>query len=118
MDLKSVFSFRDSEDDAKPFLDHLSDLRVMLIRMAAVLVVAMVGAFFFRGILATVVQRPLVAVDPARASSLQSLGVADSMTISLELSFYAGLIVSFPILIFLLAQYYKDVCQQPPRRDL
>lgn len=49
MDLKSVFSFRDSEDDAKPFLDHLSDLRVMLIRMAAVLVVAMVGAFFSVG---------------------------------------------------------------------
>ena len=118
MDLKSVFSFRDSEDDAKPFLDHLSDLRVMLIRMAAVLVVAMVGAFFFRGILATVVQRPLVAVDPARASSLQSLGVADSMTISLELSFYAGLIVSFPILIFLLAQFLFPALKPTERRIL
>ena len=118
MDLKSVFSFRESEDDAKPFLDHLSDLRMMLIRMAAVLVVAMVGAFFFRGILATVVQRPLVAVDPARASSLQSLGVADSMTISLELSFYAGLIVSFPILIFLLAQFLFPALKPTERRIL
>lgn len=118
MDLKSVFSFRESEDDAKPFLDHLADLRVMLIRMAAVLVVAMVGSFFFRGILASVIQRPLVAVDPTRAASLQSLGVADSMTISLELSFYAGLILSFPILIFLLAQFLFPALKPTERKIL
>jgi sec-independent protein translocase protein TatC len=118
MDLKSVFSFRESEDDAKPFLDHLADLRVMLIRMAAVLVVAMMGSFFFRGILASVIQRPLVAVDPTRAASLQSLGVADSMTISLELSFYSGLILSFPILIFLLAQFLFPALKPTERRIL
>jgi sec-independent protein translocase protein TatC len=118
MDLKSVFSFRESKDDAKPFLDHLADLRVMLIRMAAVLVVAMVGSFFFRGILASVIQRPLVAVDPTRAASLQSLGVADSMTISLELSFYAGLILSFPILIFLLAQFLFPALKPTERKIL
>jgi sec-independent protein translocase protein TatC len=118
MDLKSVFSFRESKDDAKPFLDHLADLRVMLIRMAAVLVVAMSGSFFFRGILASVIQRPLVAVDPTRAASLQSLGVADSMTISLELSFYAGLILSFPILIFLLAQFLFPALKPTERRIL
>ena len=118
MDLKSVFSFRESEDDAKPFLDHLADLRVMLIRMAAVLVVAMTGSFFFRGILASVIQRPLVAVDPTRAASLQSLGVADSMTISLELSFYSGLILSFPILIFLLAQFLFPALKPTERRIL
>jgi sec-independent protein translocase protein TatC len=118
MDLKSVFSFRESEDDAKPFLDHLADLRVMLIRMAAVLVIAMSGSFFFRGILASVIQRPLVAVDPTRAASLQSLGVADSMTISLELSFYAGLILSFPILIFLLAQFLFPALKPTERKIL
>ena len=118
MDLKSIFSFRESEDEPKPFLDHLGDLRLMLIRMAAVLVVAMVGAFFFRGILAAVIQRPLVAVDPSRASSLQSLGVADSMTVSLELSFYAGLVLSFPILIFLLARFLFPALNPTERRIL
>jgi sec-independent protein translocase protein TatC len=117
MDLKSVFSFRESEDDAKPFLDHLADLRVMLIRMAVVLVIAMIGAFFFRDLLATVIQRPLVAVDPARASSLQSLGVADSMTVSLQLAFYAGMVLSFPILIFLLARFLFPALK-PAERQL
>ena len=89
MELKKIFSFREQNDEALPFMDHLGDLRLMIIRIAVTLVLAMICAFFFRGILATVVQRPLIAVDPIRASSLQSLGVADSMTISLELSFYA-----------------------------
>ena len=103
MELNKIFSFRESEDEPRPFMDHLADLRLVIIRMAVVLVVAMVGAFFFRDLLASVIQRPLVAVDPERASSLQSLGVADSMTISLQLSYYAGLVISFPLITFFLA---------------
>jgi sec-independent protein translocase protein TatC len=118
MELNKFFSFREQEDEPRPFMDHLSDLRVMIIRMAAVLVVAMIGAFFFRDILASVIQRPLVAVDAARAASLQSLGVADSMTISLQLSFYAGMVVSFPILIFLLAQFLFPALKPKERKIL
>jgi len=99
-------------------MDHLGDLRVMIIRMAVVLVVAMICAFFFRDILASVIQRPLVAIDPARASSLQSLGVADSMTISLQLSFYAGVILSFPVLVFLLAQFLFPALKPTERKIL
>ena len=118
MELSKLFSFREREDEARPFMDHLGDLRVMIIRMAIVLVVVMIGAFFFRDILAAVIQRPLIAVDPVRASSLQSLGVADSMTISLELSFYTGLIISFPILIFLLAQFLFPALNPSERQIL
>jgi sec-independent protein translocase protein TatC len=118
MELNKIFSFRESEDEARPFMDHLADLRVMIIRMAAIVVAAMIGAFFFRDLLASVIQRPLVAVDPVRAASLQSLGVADSMTISLQLSFYAGMILSFPILIFLLAQFLFPALKPSERRIL
>jgi len=118
MELNKIFSFREQEDEARPFMDHLGDLRVMIIRMAVVLVVAMIGSFFFRDILASVIQRPLVAVDAARAASLQSLGVADSMTISLQLSFYAGMVVSFPILIFLLAQFLFPALKPTERKIL
>lgn len=99
-------------------MDHLGDLRVMIIRIAVTLVLAMIGAFFFRDILATVVQRPLIAVDPVRANSLQSLGVADSMTISLELSFYAGLIISFPIILTFIAQFLFPALKPSERKIL
>ena len=73
--------------------------------MAIALVVGMVACFIFRNEMAAIVQHPLIAVDPQRAANLQSLGVADSFTISLELSFYGGLVVSFPFLVFFLAEF-------------
>jgi len=118
MELKKIFSFRESDDEARPFMDHLGDLRVMIIRMAITLAVSMFAAFFFRDTLASVIQRPLIAVDPIRASSLQSLGVADSMTISIELSFYAGLIISFPILLLFLAQFLFPALKPSERKIL
>jgi len=118
MELNKIFSFREHEDEARPFMDHLGDLRVMIIRIALILVVAMVGAFFFRDLLAAVIQRPLIAVDPVRANSLQSLGVADSMTISLQLSFYAGLVISFPLITFFLAQFLFPALKPTERKIL
>lgn len=105
MDLRTIFSFREQEDEPRPFMDHLGDLRVMIIRIAVTLVAAMIGCFFFRDRLASFIQHPLLGVDPARANSLQSLGVADSMMISLDLAFYAGLVISFPLITFFLAQF-------------
>ena len=118
MDIKNIFSFREQEDEAKPFMDHVGDLRVMIIRMAVTLVVATVAAFFFRDYLAAVIQRPLILVDPTRANSLQSLGVADSMTISLSLAFYAGLIISFPFLTLFLAQFLFPALKPGERKIL
>jgi sec-independent protein translocase protein TatC len=118
MDFKNIFSFREAEDEPKPFLDHVGDLRVMIIRMAATLVVTTVAAFFFRGVLAAVIQRPLILVDPTRANSLQSLGVADSMTISLNLAFYAGLVISFPLLTLFLAQFLFPALKPGERKIL
>ena len=105
MDYGKIFSFREAEEEVRPFLEHIDDLRRMIIKIALTLVLAMMGAFFFRGYLAAIIQQPLFNVDPSRATNLQSLGVADSMTISLELSFYSGIILSLPLLIFFLGEF-------------
>lgn len=105
MSLREFLRFREERDTPKPFLDHVEDLRRMVIRMALALGLAMICAFAFRGALASFVQAPLLAVDPTRVDNLQSLGVADSMTISLRLAFYAGLVASFPVLLYFLAEF-------------
>lgn len=105
MSLKKFLQFRDERDIPKPFLDHIEDLRMMVVKMAAVLGVCMFAAFAFRTQVAAFVQAPLIAVDPSRADNLQSLGVADSMTISLKLSFYSGLVIAFPVLLYFLAEF-------------
>jgi sec-independent protein translocase protein TatC len=103
--IERLFKLREEPDQAKPFLQHLEELRFMLIKMAAVLVAAMFGSFFFRRELVGIIQRPLVVVDPSAVAKLQTFGVADSITISFTLAFYAGLVVSFPVLLFFLAQF-------------
>jgi len=103
--LGKFLKFRDERDQPKPFLDHVEDLRGTVVRMAAALGICMVSAFVFRTELASFVQAPLLAVDPGRVDNLQSLGVADSMTISFKLAFYAGLVLSFPVLLYFLAEF-------------
>ena len=105
MSLQKFLKFRDERDTPKPFLEHIEDLRTMVVKMAIVLAVSMFAAFAFRGQLAAFVQAPLLAVDPTRVDNLQSLGVADSMSISLKLAFYAGLVISFPVLLYFLAEF-------------
>ena len=95
-----------SGDEAtKPFLDHMEDLRWMLVRMAITTVIGMTLSFCFRVQLVQVMQRPLRQVDPKLLAGLRTLGVTDSFTISLQLAFYAGIVLTFPLLLFYLAQF-------------
>src|SRR6516165_6622182 len=104
MKLARIFKFRegDNAEAVKPFLDHLEDLRWVIIRMAVTLGIAMLVAFCFRTQLVHILQGPLKGIDPKLLQSLVSLGVADSMTISFQLAFYAGIVIAFP---FLMADY-------------
>jgi sec-independent protein translocase protein TatC len=105
MMLEKLFAFRDRGDEPKPFISHLEDLRFTIVKIASAVIAGMVLAFLFRSEMAAVVQRPLVGVDPSRAANLQSLGVADSFTISLELAFYGGMVLAFPFLVLFLAEF-------------
>ncbi len=103
--LQRFFQLREESDEAKPFLQHLEELRFMLIKMGLTLVACMMGSLLFRHELVQILQQPLHKVDPELVAKLQTLGVADSMTISFHLAFYAGLVISFPLLLFFFAQF-------------
>ena len=116
--MKGFFHFRETEDEAKPFLDHIEDLRVLIIKIAAAIAVAMTAGFAFRTWLAAIIQRPLAGVDPERAANLQSLGVADSFTISLQLAFYAGFVLAFPFILYFLAEFVLPALTPREKRVL
>lgn len=105
--IRRIFQFRETPDPAsvKPFLEHLEDLRWTLIKMAVTLVVGMIAAFSFRVEIMKVLQKPLRDIDPELVNSLQVLGILDPLVISLKLAFYVGIIITFPFLIFFLAQF-------------
>src|SRR3954462_5127780 len=106
MGLRDVFKFRDlpESETSKPFLEHLEDLRWTIVKMALTLLVAMVLGFLFRSSLVNIMQRPLHDIDP-KIGALRALGVTDSLTISFRLAFYAGIVMSFPLLLYFLAQF-------------
>jgi len=106
--LDKIFKFREGEENpeaVKPFLDHLEDLRWMLVKIAITLGVGMAVAFAFRGPLVAVVQHPLHQVDPLAVARLQVLSVTDPLIIIFEVSFYTGIVITFPILLFFIAQF-------------
>ncbi len=106
MALRNFFKFREipESDTAKPFLEHLEDLRWTIVKMSIALFAAMIVCFVFRHELTQLLQRPLQRMDP-QIRGLQSLGITDSITISISISFYAGIAIAFPFLIYFLAEF-------------
>lgn len=117
MNFNRLFDFREMRDEPKPFLEHLEDLRRTVIKMAIVLVAMTILAFVFQVQITHVVTRPLEAIDPGM-KNLVNLGVADPLSIAIELSFYAGIILSFPFLVFFLADFILPALTPAERRLL
>jgi sec-independent protein translocase protein TatC len=118
--LKKLFEVREQSDPSasKPFLEHLEDLRWMFIKMLTALGIAMAGAFAFRAQIARIIQNPLALVEPKLVEQLQSLHVADSFTISMKLAFYAGLVISFPLLLYFLLEFILPGLTKTERKYL
>ncbi len=119
MGLRDIFSFRDPPDSetSKPFLEHLEDLRWTAVKMAGVLMVAMCLCFGFRQEIVHIMQRPLSEVG-SQVGALRALGITDSITISFHLAFYAGIVVSFPLLLYFVAQFVLPALTAVEKRFL
>jgi sec-independent protein translocase protein TatC len=119
MALRDIFKFRElpENETSKPFLEHLEDLRWTVVKMAIALLGAMVLCLAFRTTLVRVMQAPLQAVDP-QVGALRALGITDSITISFQLAFYAGMVVSFPLLLYFVAQFVLPALTAVERRLL
>ena len=119
MALRDIFKFRDlpESETSKPFLEHLEELRWMIVKMAMTLAVAMVVCFAFRSTLVRVLQAPLHDVG-SQIGTLKALGITDSIVISFHLAFYAGIVVSFPLLLYFLAQFVLPALTAVEKRFL
>ena len=62
--LKKIFQLRDKthQDEEKPFLDHLEDLRIVITRIVLTLLIAMGFCFVFRNELMEIIRRPVEQV--------------------------------------------------------
>lgn len=105
--LKKVFKIREDSGNevVKPFLDHLEDLRWTLIKVAVTLMVGMVGSFFARHWLFEVMLEPLRVITDDPKGILIFIKPTDSIMASLTLAFYAGITITFPLLLFFILEF-------------
>lgn len=116
--LQKVFKVREKvalnlsggTDEEKPFIEHLEDLRTMIVRMAITLVVSTIGTFVFYKELFRAIQLPLIfaglAKDEASASLLlQNIDVAGPFMMAINVSLITAIIISFPLLLIFLLQF-------------
>ena len=119
MGLRDIFKFRElpEGETSKPFLEHLEDLRWMVVKIAMTLIGAMIVCFAFRTTLVRVMQAPLRDLDP-QVGALKALGITDSLVISFHLAFYAGIVISFPLLLYFLAGFVLPALTEVEKRFL
>jgi Tat protein translocase TatC len=115
--LSKVFKVREKvalnlgkSDEEKPFLDHLDDLRTMLVRMAMTLLISAFAAFAFYGYLFNILLYPMVVagfakdIEAAR-KLLINLDIAGPFMMAVNVSLIAAVIASFPLLLIFLLQF-------------
>lgn len=118
--LKKFFDFREKTDGemVKPFLDHMEDLRWMLLKCLVSVIVAMGVAFTWVTDLMRLLQAPLAAIDPKLPGELITTGITDSLVIHIHLAFFAGLVLSLPFLIYFLAGFILPALTRQEKRWL
>jgi sec-independent protein translocase protein TatC len=106
------------KDEPKPFLNHLEDLRQMLLKSGIAIVVAMIISFVFVRQILQLLNLPLIwaGLDPAHF--LRVLGVADAFTLSLQAAFFSGFILSLPFVLYFLGYFLLPALTPEERKML
>jgi sec-independent protein translocase protein TatC len=92
-------------DMEKPFIEHLEDLRTMIVRMAITLCVTVIGTFGFSKQLMVIMTQPIEAAGLKDKIQLVGLNLTDAFMVQVNVSMMAGIILSFPLLLWFLLQF-------------
>ncbi len=91
--------------DAKPFMEHLEDLRQMLIRCAVALAVGTAIALPFAPQIFALLKAPLDGAIDRPDLFLQSIEVTGAFTVAMRIALWGGLLISAPFLVFFIGQF-------------
>lgn len=147
--LHKVFKIREKvavnlggkEDEEKPFLEHLEDLRTMLVRIAMTLIISVFATFAFNQWLTDTVQKPYVWAMNSVAETIAAEVAEDpnayptdrppfewkmpgtvkpqeGFMASINVSLVAAVIVSFPLLLIFILQFVMPGLRDNERKVL
>lgn len=105
-----------SEGMVKPFLDHLEDLRRTLFRAAAAIAIGMVVAFPLSPHILDVLKQPLYLVTSNPDAMLQSMEVSGAFVSAMRMSFWCGILLSAPVLVFIVGSFVLPALTESEKR--
>ncbi len=110
------------KDAEKPFLDHLEDLRGLILKCAGAIGVGALLGISSIGTVMEILRRPLAQAQGegvgAAPSTLLALQVTDPMTVTLQIGLGAGILLSLPVVLFFVGEYLLPALDPRERRML
>ncbi|TFE67463.1 twin-arginine translocase subunit TatC [Methylacidiphilum caldifontis] len=92
-------------DEEKPFLEHLEDLRWVIIKSLIALVSGSLLCFIETKPVMAILLKPLKASGEDPQKVLRVLGVVDPLSVQLQISLLGGLVLSLPFILYFVAQF-------------
>jgi len=104
--------------EKKPFLEHLSDLRAVLIKILVVFVVCAVVCFAALGPIFELLRVPLRALPEAEEVALITLGPQEGFLALMTIAFSAAFVLSTPFTLYFVAQFVLPGLKRREKRML
>lgn len=110
------------KDPEKPFLDHLEDLRWLILKCAGAVGLGAIFGVAGIGTVMQILRRPLElasgGLSQDKPGTLLALQVTDPMTVTLQIGMGAGILLSLPLLLYFVGQYLLPALDPRERRLL
>src|SRR5687768_9924471 len=104
----------DEGGPVKPFLDHLEDLRWVLIKCVSALVIGMIICMVAAPYLVEVLKYPL-AWSGAKIK-LEFFGPMSGFWVSMKLAFFGGVVLSLPFLLYFIGDFVFPALKKNERK--
>ena len=110
------------KDAEKPFLEHVEDLRWLILKCAGVIGLGAVAGIAGIGVVMEILRRPLGLaqgggeVEPTGA--LLALQVTDPMTVTLQIGMGAGILLALPAVLYFVGEYLLPALEPREQRML
>src|SRR3954470_4130075 len=95
----------------KPFLDHLEDLRWVLIKCIASLIVGMTVCMVGAPYLVEWLRRPL-----PHGIRLEWLGPAESFMVSMKIALYGGIVLALPLMLYVIGSFVLPALKRTEKK--
>jgi len=110
------------KDAEKPFLEHVEDLRAVILKCAAAIGAGAVVGIAGIGTVMEILRRPLVEAQggpgTAAPGTLLALQVTDPMTVTLQIGLGAGILIALPAVLYFIGDYLLPALEPKERRLL